>query len=239
MLTLNHVCRGKAMLGLLLVVLMVIFLAPPQALQNRNLDGAFALIVGVPLFLYNLLYLPKVLQSRARELVAAFVYLALCIAPAWAGFCCSWRNGGQAIQRSRALMLSSALLSVIMVLYGLDVIVLPSSFIRVSGKGSYETLLEVAMFFFPPYYEAYPPPLALRYAEPDRHYWSYLKRHLEAIWTSGGIHTQLSCSCTAETAYDALQLYCGCTAISIVLRSLLYCGHYCTAVTIVLRSLLY
>ena len=125
----------NAMPGLLIVALSHCDIScSSQALQNRNLDGAFALIVGMPLFLYTILYLPKVLQSRARELVAAFVYLALCIAPAWAGL--RSRVGEHAAQRSRALMLSNAVMSVIVVLYGLDVIVLPSSFIQVSGMGS-------------------------------------------------------------------------------------------------------
>ena len=105
----------------------MIFLVP-QALQNRNPDCVFALIVGVQLFLYNILFLPKVL-----ELASAFVYFALSTAPAWAGL--RSRGGEHAVQRSRALMLSNVALSLFMVLWGLDAIPFPTAFMPVSWRG--------------------------------------------------------------------------------------------------------
>ena len=104
---------------------------PPQAFQNRNLDSAFALILWPQLFAYILIDLPKVLETRGQELVSAVVYFALCSAPAWAGF--RSRGGGHAVQRCRALMLSNVALSLLIVLWGLDMVIAPTSFMRVSG----------------------------------------------------------------------------------------------------------
>ena len=99
----------QAMLGLLLVVsaLKVCFSDISclfQALQNRNLDSAFTIILWAQLFAYILLDLPKVLETGGQELVSAVVYFALCSVPAWAGF--RSRGGEHAVHRSYALMLS-------------------------------------------------------------------------------------------------------------------------------------
>ena len=105
---------------------------PPQALQNRNLDNVFALILWAQLFAYILLDLPRVLETRGKELVSAVVYFSLCSAPAWVGL----RSGGgwHAVQqRSRALMLSNVALSLLMVLRGFDMVIAPTSFMRVGG----------------------------------------------------------------------------------------------------------
>ena len=104
---------------------------PPQALQSRTLDGAFALITGIQLFAYILVFQRNVFDVMAlSELLPAFVYLALCTAPAWAGF--RAKEGEHSVQRSRALILSNIVLALLMVLWGSDVIAFPTSFMRVS-----------------------------------------------------------------------------------------------------------
>ena len=103
-------------------------------LQNRRLDGAFALILWAQLFAYILLDLPRVLETRGKELVSAVVYFAICTAPAWAGL--RSRGGEHAIQqRSRALMLSNVAISLLMVLWGFDMVIAPTSFMRVGVEG--------------------------------------------------------------------------------------------------------
>ena len=87
------------------------------------------------MFLYSILTLPKVLETKGLELASAFVYFALSTAPAWAGF--RSRDGEHAaVQRSRALMLSNVTLSLFMVLWGLDTIAFPTSFMPVSRRGA-------------------------------------------------------------------------------------------------------
>ena len=85
------------------------------------------------MFLYSILTLPKVLETKGLELASAFVYFALSTAPAWAGF--HSRGGEHAGRRSRALMLSNVALSLFMVLWGLDVIAFPTAFMPVSWLG--------------------------------------------------------------------------------------------------------
>ena len=126
------------MLGLLLVVsaLKVCFSDISclfQALQNRNLDSAFTIILWAQLFAYILLDLPKVLETGGQELVSAVVYFALCSVPAWAGF--RSRGGEHAVHRSYALMLSNVALSLLMVLWGFDMVIAPTSFMRVGVEG--------------------------------------------------------------------------------------------------------
>ena len=107
-----------------------------QAFQSRNMDGAFALITGAQLIAYITIFWSDVFETKGQELAPAFVYLALCVAPAWVGF--RSRDGEHAAHRSRALMLSNAVLTLLMVLWGLDVIVFPTSFLRVSEwRGQY------------------------------------------------------------------------------------------------------
>lgn len=110
-------------------------MCPFQALRNRSPDGAFALITGAQILAYSLSFLlPKVLEPshRVRELLPAVLYLALCTAPAWVGFR-SREDGARALRRSCALLLSNAALSLLMVLYGLDVMLFTTPFLRVSG----------------------------------------------------------------------------------------------------------
>ena len=82
------------------------------------------------MFLYSILTLPKVLETKGQELASAFVYFVLSTAPAWAGF--RSRDGEHAVLRSRVLMLSNVALSLFIVLWGLDVIAFPISFMPVS-----------------------------------------------------------------------------------------------------------
>ena len=85
------------------------------------------------MFLYSILTLPKVLETKGQELASAFVYFTLSTAPAWAGF--HSRDGEHAGRRSRALILSNVALSLFMVLWGLDAIPFPTSFMPVSWRG--------------------------------------------------------------------------------------------------------
>ena len=113
------------------------FPCPPQALQNRNLDVAFALVLWAQLFAYILINLPNVLETRGQALVSAVVYFALCSAPAWAGF--RSRGGEHAVQRSRALVLTNIAVSLLMLLWGFDLVIAPTSFMRVGGRAGEAT----------------------------------------------------------------------------------------------------
>ena len=72
------------------------------------------------------------MATKGVELLAPVIYIAVCIAPAWAGF--RARDGEHAVQRSRALMLSNVVLALVMVLLGLDMLTFPTSFMRVGGR---------------------------------------------------------------------------------------------------------
>ena len=106
---------------------------PSQALQSRNLDCVYALIMGVQLIAYVLVTLNKVLETSGREMMPALVYFTLCTAPAWA--CLRSRGGEQAVRRSRTLMLSNIAMSLFLVLWGLDMIPFPTAFMPVSWRG--------------------------------------------------------------------------------------------------------
>ena len=128
------------LLGFILVVLKVCcsdISCPPQALQNQNLDNAFALILWAQLFTYILIDLPKVLETGGQELVSAVIYFVLSTAPAWAGL--RSRGGEHAVHRSRALMLSNVALSLLMVLWGFDMVIAPTSFMRVGWRAGEAT----------------------------------------------------------------------------------------------------
>ena len=106
-----------------------VILCSSQALQNRSLNGAFALFLGVQLLAYVLIYLPRILETRGKELAPAIVYSALCVTPALAGL--RSRGGEHAAQRSLTLVFSNLALALLMVLWGLDFVVFPTSFMQV------------------------------------------------------------------------------------------------------------